>query len=201
MEQLQLLSWAAWPAWPLALWALWDRRRRLRNDPLLPAVAGAVVALIVFLFARDVNELAALPLLPPLALLAGAGVLVLRRGAANAMTWFGAMTFTLLGSLVWLGWIAMMTGVPKQVALNFAKLEPGHVPQFSAVALAIGLLLSLAWVCLVARSERSLQKSAAIWAGGVSFIWSLTMTLWLPWIDYGKSYAPMSISSFRVACS
>ena len=194
LEQLQLLSWAAWPAWPLALWALWDRRRRLRNDPLLPAVAGAVVALGMFIFASDVNELAALPLIPPLALLAGAGVLVLRRGAANAMAWFGAMTFTLLGALVWLGWVAMMTGIPKQVALNFAKLEPGHVPQFSALALLIGLLLSLAWIYLVAHSERSLQKSAAIWAAGVSFIWSLTMTLWLPWIDYGKTYAPMSAS-------
>lgn len=194
LEQLQLLSWAAWPAWPLAVWALWDRRRRLRNDPLLPACAGAVVALGVFIFANDVSELAALPLLPPLALLAGAGVLVLRRGAANAMAWFGAMTFTLLGALVWLGWFAMMTGIPKQVALNFAKLEPGHVPQFSAVALVIGLALSLAWMYLVARSERSLQKSAAIWAGGVSFLWSLTMTLWLPWIDYGKTYAPVSAS-------
>ncbi len=194
LEQLQLLSWAAWPAWPLALWALWDRRRRLRNDPLLPTVAGAIAALAVFLFASDVNELASLPLLPPLALLAGAGVLVLRRGAANAMTWFGAMTFTLLGALVWLGWVAMMTGIPKQIALNFAKLEPGHVPQFSAWALSIGLLLTLAWVCLIARSERSLQKSAAIWAGGVTFLWSLTMTLWLPWIDYGKTYAPVSAS-------
>jgi 4-amino-4-deoxy-L-arabinose transferase-like glycosyltransferase len=194
LEQLQLLSWAAWPAWPLALWALWDRRRRVANDPLLPAAAGAIVALAVFLFANDVNETAVMPLLPPLALLAGAGVLGLRRGAANAMTWFGAMTFTLLGGLVWLGWFAMQTGMPRQIALNFAKLEPGHVPQFGVAAFIVALLLTLAWLLLIFRSERSPQKSAAVWAGGVTFIWCLTMTLWLPWIDYGKTYAPVSAS-------
>lgn len=194
LEQLQLLSWAAWPAWPLALWALWDRRRRLANDPLLPVMAGGAAALAVFMFAKDVNEIAAMPLLSPLALMAGAGVLALRRGAANALAWFGAMTFSLLGALVWLGWVAMMTGAPRQVALNFSKLEPGYDPQFSAMTMALGLLLTLAWIVLFARSQRSLQKSATLWAGGVTFIWSLTMTLWLPWIDYGKTYAPVSAS-------
>lgn len=193
-EQLKLLTWAAWPAWPLALWALWERRHRLLNDPLMPATAGAAAALAAFLLASDVSEIALLPMLPPLALMAGAGVLSLRRGAMNALTWFGAMTFTLLGGLVWLGWFAMMTGMPRQVALNFAKLEPGYVPRFSLLELAVGLVLTLAWVFLILRSTRSPHKSTTFWAGGVTFVWGLTMTMWLPWIDYGKTYAPVSSS-------
>ena len=193
-EQLKLLTWAAWPAWPLALWALWERRHRLSNDTLMPATAGALAALAAFVFASDVSEIALLPMLPPLALMAGAGVLSLRRGAMNGMAWFGAMTFTLLGGMVWLGWLAMMTGMPRQVALNFAKLEPGHVPRFSAIELATGLVLTLAWGYLILRSTRSPHKSATFWAGGVTFVWGLTMTLWLPWIDYGKTYAPVSAS-------
>lgn len=194
LEQLQLLSWAAWPAWPLALWALWERRRRLANDPLLPVAAGAVTALVLFVLTRNVSEITAMPLFLPLALLGSAGVSALRRGAANAMAWFGAMTFTLLAGLVWLGWFAMMTGVPKQIALNFAKLEPGYLPQFSAAALAVALVLTLAWAALLASSGRSPQRSVVFWAGGVTLLWSLTMTLWLPWIDYGKTYQPVSAS-------
>jgi 4-amino-4-deoxy-L-arabinose transferase-like glycosyltransferase len=193
-EQLKLLTWAAWPAWPLALWALWERRHRLSNDTLMPATVGAIAGLAAFLAASDVSEIALLPMLPPLALMAGAGVLSLRRGAMNGMAWFGAMTFTLLGGLVWLGWLAMMTGVPAQIALNFAKLEPGYVPRFSAIELAIGLVLSIAWGYLILRSTRSPHKSATFWAAGVTFVWGLTMTLWLPWIDYGKTYAPVSSS-------
>jgi len=64
----------------------------------------------LLLFLSDPREVYALPLLLPLALLAGAGVPSLRRGAANALAWFGAMSAGLLGALMWLGWFAMMTG-------------------------------------------------------------------------------------------
>jgi 4-amino-4-deoxy-L-arabinose transferase-like glycosyltransferase len=194
LEQLQLLSWAVWPAWPLAFWMLWDRRRRLANDPLLPVAAGALTALVLFVLARNVSEVTAMPLFLPLALMGGAGVPGLRRGAANGMAWFGAMTFTLLAGLVWLGWIAMMTGAPRQIAANFSKLEPGFVPQFSAAALVFGVFLTLAWLVWLMPRGRSPQKSVVFWAGGVTLLWCLTMTLWLPWIDYGKTYRPVSLS-------
>jgi 4-amino-4-deoxy-L-arabinose transferase-like glycosyltransferase len=193
-EQAQMLSWSTWPLWPVALWALWDRRRRLRADASLIAAAGAVAALALFIATRDVNEIYALPLVLPLAILAGAGFTQLRRGAANALSWFGAMTFTLLGVLIWLGWFAMMTGVPAQISANFAKLEPGNMPHLSLAAVAVGLILTLAWAALLAWSERSPLKGAAIWAAGVTLVWGLAMTLLVEWIDYGKTYAPMATS-------
>ena len=194
LEQLQLLSWATWPAWPLAAWALRERRHRLRNDAILPVAAAVALGLAMFLFTRDVNEVFAMPMMLPLALAAGAGVPALRRGAANALGWFGAMTFTTGAILVWLGWFAMMTGMPRQIALNFAKLEPGHVPQFGALAFAIATALTLTWVFLLWRSERSLHRCTAFWAAGVVLVWGLATTLWLPWIDYGKTYRPVATS-------
>jgi 4-amino-4-deoxy-L-arabinose transferase-like glycosyltransferase len=194
LRQLQLLCWATWPAWPLALWALRDRRHRLKNDPILPVAVGVIAALLVFLFNFNINEVHAMPLMLPLALAAGAGAPALRRGAANALAWFGAMTFTTLAGFVWLGWIAMTTGAPQRLARNFSKLEPGFVPSFDAGALAIALVLSLLWIALLWRSERSLHRSTAFWAGGVTLLWGLAMTLWLPWIDYGKTYRPVATS-------
>ena len=194
LRQLQLLCWSTWPAWPLTAWALRDRRHRLANDPILPITAGVLAGLVMFAFSRELNEVFAMPLMLPLALAAGAGVPALRRGMASGFAWFGAMTFTVLGSLIWLGWIAMMTGVPERLARNFSKLEPGYVASFDTGALATALVLTLLWIALLGRSERSLHRSTAHWAGGLALLWGLAMTLWLPWIDYGKSYRPVAIS-------
>jgi len=194
LRQLQLLCWATWPAWPLAAWALRDRRHRLLNDPILPISAGVLAGLVIFAFSRELNEVFAMPLMLPLALAAAAGVPALSRGMASGFAWFGAMTFTALGSLIWLGWIAMMTGVPERLARNFSKLEPGYVASFDAGALIIALILTLLWMALLGRSERSLHRSTAYWAGGLALLWGLAMTLWLPWIDYGKSYSQVADS-------
>ena len=184
----QTLAWALWPAWPLALWTLWEGRRRTIEPGTRVLIAAVAATLLVLLFLSDPREVYALPLLLPLALLAGASVPSLRRGAANALAWFGAMSAGLLGALMWLGWFAMMTGFPPALARNFAKLEPGHVPQFSWPALAVALAFTLAWLWLILRGERSIFRSVTFWAAGITLLWGLAMTLILSWIDYGKSY-------------
>ncbi len=190
----KVLTWAAWPAWPLALWLLWNRRGQLATPGiLLPAVA-TIFSLGVLLCQREMREVHALPLLLPLALLAGAGVERLRRGASNALAWFGAMSFSFFGVLVWLGWFAMLTGYPPRIARNFAKLEPGHVASFEVIGFSLALLLSVAWIIILTRSERSPYRGVFYWACGATLVWGLVMTLWLSWIDYGKSYQPVAHS-------
>ncbi|HKB62021.1 MAG TPA: glycosyltransferase family 39 protein [Burkholderiales bacterium] len=184
----QTLAWALWPAWPLALWTLWEGRRRTIEPGTRVLIAAVAVTFAVLLFLSDPREVYALPLLLPLALLAGAGVPSLRRGAANALAWFGAMSAGLLGALMWLGWFAMMTGFPPTIARNFAKLEPGHVPQFSWAVFTVALAFTLAWLWLILRGERSVFRSVTFWAAGITLLWGLAMTLILSWIDYGKSY-------------
>src|SRR2546422_9483681 len=96
-------------------------------------IAGFVASLATLLVLDDPREVYTLPLLLPLALLAGAGVPSLRRGAANALAWFGVMSAGFLGALMWLGWFAMMRGVPARIAGRVSKLGAGHLPEFSWV--------------------------------------------------------------------
>jgi 4-amino-4-deoxy-L-arabinose transferase-like glycosyltransferase len=104
------------------------------------------------------------------------------------------MTFSFFGALVWLGWIAMMTGVPEQIQRNFAKLEPGHVPQFQWFEVMVAGAFTLAWLFVLMRSERSPFRSVTVWAAGVALLWTLIMTLWIDWIDYGRTYRPVALA-------
>ena len=183
------LAWAAWPAWPLAAWTLWDARRRSFEPGTRMLIAAAGACVVVLAFLADPREVYVLPLLLPLSLLAGAGVPSLRRGAANALAWFGVMSAAFFGLLMWLGWFAMMTGFPPAIARNFTRLEPGHVAQFSWTAFVVALACTLAWFWLILKSERSAAfRSVTFWAAGITLLWALAMTLILSWIDYGKSY-------------
>ena len=189
----QTLAWATWPAWPLAAWTLWDARRRTFEPGTRLLIAAIAASLAVLLFLDDPREVYALPLLLPLSVLAGAGVPSLRRGAANALAWFGVMSAGFLGALMWLGWFAMMTGFPPAIARNFTRLEPGHVAHFSWIVLAAALAVTLAWFWLILKSERSAAfRSVTFWAAGITLLWALAMTLILSWIDYGKSYGQVA---------
>ncbi|MBA3903501.1 MAG: hypothetical protein C0522_07500 [Rhodocyclaceae bacterium] len=193
-EYLQLLGWFAWPALPLALWTLWKERRRLGEPRILIPLLSFVVMLAVQTTFFDPRSLNTLLLLPPLVLLAVPATTTLRRGAANAFDWFGMMTFTLVAGLIWLGWVAMVAGAPARIARNFAKIEPGFVAQFSLPAFIAALALSLAWLWLIFGSPRAPARGTTHWAAGMVLTWGLLMALWLPWIDYGKSYRAVGAS-------
>lgn len=191
---LKVLAWAAWPAWPVGLWLVWERRRLLGSPGIILPLIATVFSLAVLLSQSEMREVHALPLLLPLALLAGAGIERMRRGAASALAWFGAMCFSFFAALVWLGWFAMLTGTPATIARNFQKLEPGHIPVFDWLPFLLALFLTLAWIFVLIRSERSLYRSVLYWACGATLVWGLVMTLWLSWIDYGRSYQTVARS-------
>ena len=192
-DHLELLGWFAWPVLPIALWSIWLGRRQWRDWNLLVPLVGALSALLWFI-AHEPRPLVALPLLPPLILLACGAVHRLRRGASNALDWFGMMTFSLMIALIWLGGIAMWTSWPDQIARNFAKLEPGFAPQFSLVALVVALAFTAAWIVAILRLPRSPWRTAIRWAAGVTAMWGVLIALWLPWIDYGKTYRGVAAS-------
>jgi 4-amino-4-deoxy-L-arabinose transferase-like glycosyltransferase len=193
-EYAQVFAWAAWPAWPIAVWALWERRRRTYEPGTRLLVVASAMALAVVLAHRDGREVNLMQAILPLAVLAGSSAGTLRRGAANALAWFGATSAILFGLLVWAGWFAMTTGFPGQLARNFTRLEPGFAAHFSWISFLIALVLTLAWAWLLARVERSTLRGATYWCCGLVLVWGLLLTLWLPWIDYGKSYRPVALS-------
>ncbi|MDP2793708.1 MAG: glycosyltransferase family 39 protein [Sulfurisoma sp.] len=192
-DLLELVGWAAFPVWPLAGWALWVNRRRLGEPALLLPLAGTLLGML-WLLSREARALHALPALLPLILLASGSAGKLRRGATNALDWFGMMTFTLIIGLIWLGGSAMLAGVPPQIARNFAKLAPGFAAEISVFALAIALAATMLWIAALARLPRSPWRAVTHWAIGLAVSWVLLIALWLPWIDHGKSYRPVAAS-------
>ncbi|HUL96158.1 MAG TPA: glycosyltransferase family 39 protein [Usitatibacter sp.] len=189
----RVLPWYAWPAWPLAAWTLWRARRTFagRRDVMLPAIAFVVFFLAVSIFG-DSREPNGLVLLVPLALLGVAELDSLPRGAASALDWFGMMTFLLIAALLWVGYVAAMTGRPEAAAAAIAREVPGFKYPFSFIAFALASLLTLVWVAVVARSLRSNRRALVNWAAGITMAWMLMMTLGLPLVDTARSYRTLA---------
>lgn len=191
----RLLLWFTWPTWPLALWTLWRWRRQLasRHVALPLWFAGMAVAATLTTTASDRSLLLSLP---PLAALAAFALPTLKRSWASLIDWFTLLFFTGCAIIIWVVWIAMQTGVPRQPAANVAKLAPGFEPSFSWLAFLAAVAATLAWTWLV--KWRAGAQRAAIWkslvlpAGGTTLCWLLLMTLWMPLLNYARSYAPMS---------
>jgi 4-amino-4-deoxy-L-arabinose transferase-like glycosyltransferase len=190
-KRLEMLSWAAWPVLPLSLWLLWLERRRLTDATNFIAFAGLAITLLFYLRSNEPAH-ALFPMLAMLSLLAAPAAGRLRRGAANAFDWFGAMSLTIFMALIWLGGVAILTGLPARVAKNFSKPAPGFIPEWSWLAFATAVVVSLLWLRLLVTAPRSPWRAASRWSFGIVVVWILLVTLWMPWIDYGKSYRGVS---------
>lgn len=186
-------SWFAWPAWPLALWALWHRRRALLGPETFAPLIAFVLLFAAIVLMGPTQDINCLLLLPPLALLAPLGIDALRRGAANALDWFGVMTFTLFAALLWLGYVSMMTGQPQRIAKNFLREVPGFTAEFQPLAAGLAVALLAGWIALLVCVPRSPTRAVLRWAGGVALLWGSFTALWLPWADHLKSYRGVAL--------
>ncbi len=191
-SQAKLLLWFTWPAWPLALWTLWRWRRQLAARHVALPLLFAAVPLAATL-TTDASDRSLLLALPALATLAAFALPTFRRSAAALIDWFTLLFFSGSAIIIWVIWIAMQTGVPAKPAANVARLAPGFVPEFSPLAFAFALAGSVAWCWLVkwrtGRHRAALWKTLVLPAGGAALCWMLLMTLWLPLLDYARSYA------------
>lgn len=189
---LRTLAWYAWPALPIALWGLWRYRAHLLHSaPYQLLVVFFCAGFILTGLMAETREIHAMPLLLPLAIFAGSSVETLRRGAAGALNWFGIMLFGTMGFLIWLGWFAMMTGWPAKLAERMHFLSGIAEPQFHWLLFIPALGITTVWLVVVANAKRSNRAAVNDWAIGITMVWSLLMTIWLPWIDSARSYAPV----------
>ncbi len=189
---LRLLPWFAWPVLPIALWTLWGYRKKLLHEPRfqLPLVFFAITFAFTSLNA-ETRDIHMLPVLLPLTLLAVPGAETLRRGAANALGWFGIMTFGLFSAFVWLAWLTLMTGFPARFYQHILKFVPGYTPSFAWLAFFTAVLLTVLWLLPLRGSFRSGRRAVFHWAAGITLAWGLSATLLLPGINHGRSYATL----------
>ncbi|MBT2334666.1 hypothetical protein J7E49_12210 [Variovorax paradoxus] len=192
-SQAKLLVWFTWPVWPLAIWTLWRWRRQLAARHVALPFWFAMVPLAAT-WTTDYSDRSLLLALPALATLAAFALPTFRRSAAALIDWFNVLFFSGLAVLGWIYWIAMQTGVPPKPAASVARLVPGFVPEFSSIAFVLALAATIAWCWVVrwrtGRHRAALWKTLVLPAGGTALCWMLLMTLWLPSIDYARSYAP-----------
>jgi len=185
--------WFFWPAWPFALWAIWAWRRQQHLLHIVMPVFFFLALTALLLCDPALENGDFLKMLAPLALMAAFGLPTMKRGAINAIDWFSVMVLTILGALVWLFWIAKLTGWPAQLAKNALKLVPGFKPEVGIVAFLVAAATSVGWIMLVhwrlSRQPSVLWRAVVLSSSGLILLWVLLMTLFLPDLNYGRSYA------------
>ena len=138
---VKILPWLAWPALPLAAWAVWEARKKVWHQAEFQLLLVSFLVMLVTLsIVPDIKEVFALPMLLPIALLATASLSALRRGAANALDWFGIMTFALLAIALWWGWAGLLLDNNAWITHQLKNVQPGYTPDFNAIAFWIAFL-------------------------------------------------------------
>ena len=190
-----LLPWYAWPALPLVCVMFWYGRWRLMGEARIQLLMGALLGVLVLVcLTGDTHEGKALPILIPLSLICASRIDELSRGAASALDWFGMMTFGLLAAGMWVGWFALLFGFPEAVVSYLQTYLPGYRLEFQTLAFVLAMTLSVLWLISITRSRQSNRRAIVNWTAGITMFWMLAMTLWLPFIDQGKSYRAMAMS-------
>ncbi|HAT33831.1 MAG TPA: glycosyltransferase [Janthinobacterium sp.] len=189
--------WFFWPAWPFAAWAVYAWRRQHHVLHIVVPLSFVIMLVLLALFHPNPEQGQLLPLLPPLAVMAAFGLLTMKRGAINAIDWFSVMVLTAGAAVLWLFWFATLTGWPAQLAKNALKLVPGFKPELDLLTFFVAACATAGWIALVhwriSRQPAVLWRAVVLSSGGLILIWVLSMTLFLPELNYSKSYASVAV--------
>jgi len=193
------LLWFAWPALPLVLWTIVTRGRGFNGGLSVPSVqlpgTLALVMGVSIVAMGDPRLVIIMPLLLPLSLLAALEIDTLRRGFSGALDWFGILTFGLLSLLMWWLWFDTYAhGMMPAIARLFRDTEAGYRPTFHWLAFAVSVMLTVLWFLLVRPARRSNRRTVLNWAAGMTLLWGLYTTIWLPYLDSRRSYRSVAES-------
>ena len=205
LESLSFLSvnfWAyAWPVWPLAFISLahWGRAKAAgawRAPHLAIPLSLFIGCFIYVLFREEANEHDLMILIPSLSIIAAFSLPILKRSLISFIDWFAMFSFTLIALAIWIIWLAKVTGYPEATAANIARLLPGFQGQFNWLAFIVAIVITGVWVSVVrwrtSRAPKEIWRCLIISASGTTLMWVLLMTLWLPTINYAKTYRQVS---------
>jgi len=187
----------AWPLWPLAIVGIshWVRNSQSGGwrSPHICIPLGLLISSFAYVLMRvEANEHDLIILIPSLAILAAFSLPVLSRSVISFIDWLALLGFTLIGIAIWVIWLAMTTGYPAQIAANASRFLPGYEIAFSWISFLTAISISIIWALIVgwrtSRAPRVIWRCLAISASGTTLMWVLLMTLWLPTINYAKTY-------------
>lgn len=187
------IVWFAWPAVPLILWTAWIRWRGFNGGLAAPGVIvpGVYAGWLLLTLAAmpEPRLMQLLPAIAPLALLASLEVDTLKRGHSAALDWFGILTFGIVAAALWAFWIdAYFNGMSARVAILLRDTETGYGTSFHLRAMLAAVFLTVLWIVLVRPARRSNRRAVLNWAAGMTLIWGLSATIWLPYVDARRTY-------------
>ncbi len=192
---LRLLPWFAWPAWPFSLWALLrDGRAGMRNASTALILVIIAVLLVVLNLAAVGRDLYALPILLPLVHLGAKGLEPLPIYIERAFLGFSIIGLGALAFFLWYAWFALSTHivpVPAEIARN---TSPDFVPHLRWLTVGAGIAVTVLWWTICWSMRTSPIRGITAWVAGVTLVWGLVGTLWLPWVDDSRSYRSMIVS-------
>lgn len=177
----------------LTLGALWPLSRRLREQPAwcVPFVAAGAMLLALSL-AHSARTLYVLPVLLPVAWLAAAADAAAPQWLRRVVRYGGILVFFLVAAMFWSAWLALVHATPRFIATLVREFIPVYQPVGSAWLIAAALMCTIG--CLLALAA-SLRESAPVllpWALASVVTLGLTATLFLPTLDYYKSYRTLA---------
>jgi 4-amino-4-deoxy-L-arabinose transferase-like glycosyltransferase len=181
------LPWLGWPVMPLALWSWWHFRGQWRSHAVyqLPAVFFLVFFLMLMV-SSSIRDLYALPLLLPLTMVAAAGIEGLPLRITGPIHRALLILFGLLGLALWAVWMARVSGHP--LLARQLPLSTVHYRPLDPLLVGSAVLITVLWL---AGATRLFQQDAPFplsWTAGMTLVWGLAMTLWLPWLEGYTSY-------------
>ena len=196
LRSLRDLPWFLWPVWPLAALALWQWRRWMTAPHIWIPLSFTLGVLLVLPIIEESGEPEYVLLVTPLSVLAAFALPTMRRAVVNTIDWFALMCFSVTIGCVWVGWFALHFGVPHQIQLNIERLTTGYEPRIAWWTVIVSALVTLLWAALVfwrLRLQPSvLWRGVMLCAAGITATWILLVLLWMPAVDYVRSYRPMS---------
>jgi hypothetical protein len=99
--------------------------------------------------------------------------------------------------IIWVVWLSLQTGWPAQPAINVSRLAPGYVPIMELGHTLLAFAATAIWCKLIlwrlGKNPRFIWKSLVLPASGALLCWVLLMTLWMPLLNYARSYKPLAI--------
>ena len=186
----QTIPWYTFPGLPVALWLLWQKRRTaLSEPPVQYALVAFAVLMLVLAVSSSGRGVYAWPLMVPIAILAAPGVLSLPAQVDRIWVAVSLLLFGLLSLAIWTGWaIMMITGAPPNWPRLLEVLPVEFVPRFNALQVSAATLITAGAFVAIRMWWNKPARGLTIWVVGLTLTWSLLTTLWMPWLDFAKSY-------------
>ena len=193
---LHIIPWFTFPALPLALTTVWQRRTTISTSaPIQFSLVSSGLLMTLLVMSASARPSYALPLLVVLCVLAAPAAVALPARIDRFWDLASRALFGTIAASMWTLWLWMMVKArPPHWPPLIHYLPEDFLPTLDFDAIAIAPLLTLSAAVYVGHLSNIRGRGLISWTIGMTLAWGLVCTLFLPWLDYAKSYRSVFVS-------